>query len=221
MVGSVKYKAVIFDLDGTLLDTLEDLADSMNAALQQLNFPVHPTEKYRYFVGDGMRQLARRVLPADEDESMVDTTIKLMSAEYDKRWKAKTKPYPGLEELLDHLAAAELQMAVLSNKPDAFTKIMVPALLPRWSFHPVLGARLGVPVKPDPQSALEIADIWGISLDKILYVGDTGTDMLTANAAGMQAVGAAWGFRTVEELLKAGARAIIHHPMELLQFLDK
>jgi phosphoglycolate phosphatase len=221
MADSVKYEAVIFDLDGTLLDTLEDLADSMNAVLQQLNFPTHPTEKYRYFVGDGMRQLARRVLPVDSiDESMVDTTVKLMSAEYNKRWNVKTKPYSGLAELLDHLAAIGVKMAVLSNKPDAFTKIMVPALLSRWSFHPILGARNGVPIKPDPQSALEIAGIWGINPDKILYVGDTGTDMFTANAAGMKAVGAAWGFRTVEELLTTGARSIVHHPMDIVPLLE-
>ena len=97
--------------------------------------------------------------------------------------------------------------------------MMVPILLPRCSFYPVLGARTGVPVKPDPQSALEIAEIWGISQDKILYVGDTATDMKTANAAGMSAVGAAWGFRTVEELLNSGARAIIHHPLELMPLL--
>lgn len=216
----MKYEGVIFDLDGTLLDTLDDLADSMNAVLQQLNFPVHPTEKYRYFVGDGMRQLARRVLPAESiNDELLESTIRLMSDEYNKHWNVKTQPYHGMEELLDQLTETGIKLAVLSNKPDPFTKMMVPALLPRCSFYPVLGARAGVPVKPDPQSALEIAGIWGISPDKILYVGDTATDMMTANAAGMSAVGAAWGFRTVEELLKAGARAIIHQPLELLALL--
>ena len=216
----MSYEGVIFDLDGTLLDTLDDLADSMNAVLQQLNFPMHPTEKYRYFVGDGMRQLARRVLPAEIiNDELVETTIKLMSDEYNKHWNVKSKPYQGMEELLDQLTATGVKLAVLSNKPDPFTKMMVPVLLPRCSFNPVLGARAGVPVKPDPQSALEIAEMWGISQDKILYVGDTATDMMTANAAGMSAVGVAWGFRTVEELLNAGARAIIHHPVELMSLL--
>ncbi len=217
----MKFEGVIFDLDGTLLDTLDDLADSMNSVLQQLNFPVHPTEKYRYFVGDGMRQLARRVLPAEIiNDELLETTIQLMSEEYNKHWNVKSKPYQGMEELLDQLTATGVKLAVLSNKPDPFTKMMVPVLLPRCSFYPVLGARAGVPVKPDPQSALEIAQIWGISQDKILYVGDTATDMKTANAAGMSAVGAAWGFRTVEELLNSGARAIIHHPLELLPLLE-
>ena len=218
----MKFEAVIFDLDGTLLDTLADLADSMNASLQQLGYPTHPQEAYRYFVGDGMRQLARRVLPADQvDESKVETVVRLMSAEYDKRWHVKTKPYPGMEETLDHLAAAGLKLAVLSNKPDAFTKLMTPVLLPRGKFRLVLGARPGVPIKPDPQAALEIAGSLGVRPDKILYIGDTGTDMRTANAAGMNAVGAAWGFRTVEELSHSGAKWIFHCPGEILQLLDE
>lgn len=205
-----------------MLDSLEDLADSMNVILARQNFPVHAVEKYRYFVGDGISELVRRVLPETQrDAALVAQNIQWMSAEYEQRWDKKTRPYSGIAELLDALTGAGLNLAVLSNKPDAFTKIMVPALLPGWTFSPILGARPGVPVKPDPQAALEIADQLAISPAEILYLGDTATDMRTARAAGMMAVGVAWGFRTVEELQQNGAQQIIHQPAELLQLLRK
>jgi len=122
--------------------------------------------------------------------------------------------------MLDSLIAFGVHMAVLSNKPDAFTKMMIPALLPRWDFHPVLGARPGIQIKPNPQGAIEIAELLGIAAERFLYVGDTGTDMCTATAAGMHAVGVTWGFRKVEELLEHGAQSIIHQPLELLKLLD-
>ena len=218
----MNYRAVIFDLDGTLLDSLEDLADSMNVVLARQNFPVHAVEKYRYFVGDGIAELVRRVLPVEQRaDALVAENIRWMSAEYEQRWNKKTRPYPGIAELLDALTGAGLNLAVLSNKPDAFTKIMVPALLPGWNFAPILGARPGVPVKPDPQAALEIADQLALSPAEILYLGDTATDMRTARAAGMMAIGVAWGFRTIEELQQSGAQQIIHQPTELLQLLRK
>ena len=217
----MSYRAVVFDLDGTLLDSLEDLADSMNAVLALQRFPVHATEKYRYFVGDGIAELARRVLPeAQRTDALVAENVRNMSAEYESRWNKKTRPYPGIVELLGSLTEAGLQMAVLSNKPDSFTKIMVPALLPGWNFTPILGARPGVPVKPDPQAAIEIAEQLAIPPAEILYLGDTATDMLTARAAGMMAVGVAWGFRTVEELQEHGAQRIIQHPAELMQMIQ-
>ena len=217
----MKYEAVIFDLDGTLLDTLEDLSDSMNAALRQLNYPTHRTAEYRYFVGDGMAELARRVLPPDQrDDATVEISKQLMTEEYNRRWNVKSKPYLGIAEMLDALTMAGVPMAVFSNKPDSFTQMMVPALLPRWKFHLVLGARPGVPVKPDPQGALEIANALGVSPECILYVGDTNTDMCTATAAGMHAVGVTWGFRKVEELLENGAQSILDNPLDLLKLLE-
>ena len=220
MADSLKYQAVIFDLDGTLLDTLEDLADSMNAVLESQGMPVHALEKYRYFVGDGVRELARRVLPPEKrDDATVAASVELMSIEYGKRWKSKTRPYPGIEETLDELVAAGVRMAVLSNKPDPFTKMMIPALLPNWKFQIVLGARPNVPVKPNPQAALEIAAMLDLLPAQILYVGDTATDMLTANAAGMHAVGVTWGFREILELQQHGAKSIVQAPPELVRLL--
>lgn len=222
MAAAVNYQAVIFDLDGTLLNTLEDLADSMNAVLEEMSFPTHKTDSYRYFVGEGMRTLAKRVLPAGcHDEGLIDLVVQRMSSEYDQRWMLKSRPYPGIEELLDSLTEFGVSIAVLSNKPDAFTQIMVPALLPGSRFCQVLGARTGVPVKPDPQAALEIAAKLGLAPEKILYVGDTATDMLTAKAAGMVAVGVAWGFRAVDELIEHGAKLIIGYPAELMELIGQ
>ena len=217
----MKFSAVLFDLDGTLLDTLEDLADSMNAALAEQNFPIHPLAAYRYFVGDGVRELARRVLPVDQrTDAMVAENVRRMTAEYEKRWNCKTRPYRGMDAALDGLTAAGVRLAVLSNKPDAFTKKMIPALLSRWNFELVLGARPGIPVKPDPQAALEVAATLRLRPDQIMYVGDTSIDMNTARAAGMYAVGVAWGFRTIEELQQSGAATIAHEPGDLLALLD-
>ena len=217
----MSYRAVIFDLDGTLLDSLEDLADSMNAVLARQQFPVHAVDRYRYFVGDGISELVKRVLPEQlRTDSLVAENIRWMSTEYEARWNKKTQPYPGIVELLAALTDAGLRMAVLSNKPDPFTKIMVPALLPGWNFEPILGARPGVPVKPDPQAALEIAGQLAVPPHEILYLGDTATDMRTANAAGMMAIGVAWGFRPIEELQQHGAQRIIHYPTDLLPLLQ-
>lgn len=222
MADTLKFRAILFDLDGTLLDTLDDLADSMNAALTKQGFPAHPVEAYRYFVGDGIRELVRRVLPSDKtNHELITANIAFMSEEYEKRWNCKTKPYAGMEAALDELTDLGIRMAVLSNKPDSFTKKMIPALLPRWRFQPVIGARPGVPVKPDPQAALEIAEILQVRPDQILYAGDTAIDMKTANAAGMYAVGVSWGFRTVDELERNGAKRIIHQPGELLEALHE
>jgi phosphoglycolate phosphatase len=215
----MKYEAVIFDLDGTLLDTIDDLADSMNAVLKALGFPLHDINSYKYFVGTGMRNLARKALPEDSrSDGMIDSCVDAMYREYEKRWDNKTRPYGGIPEMLDSLAGLGVRMAVLSNKPHKFTLKVIKKLLPNWSFECVFGERTGVPKKPDPASALEIASIMGISVEKFLYVGDTAIDMETARAAGMYPVGVKWGFRKEEELLAAGAKEIIEKPQELIRF---
>lgn len=217
----MKFKAVLFDLDGTLLDTLRDIAESMNAVLESYNFPAHPVENYKNFVGNGMEELARRVLPEGRrDRETVSACLTAMRSEYGKRWPNNTRPYEGVPGLLDALAARGSKMAILSNKPDDFTKIMVTALLSRWTFEPVLGARHSVPRKPDPAGALEAAGQLAIPPEAFLYLGDTGTDMKTATAAGMFPVGALWGFRTAGELQANGARVIIAKPEEMLDLLS-
>lgn len=212
----MSFNAVLFDLDGTLLDTIEDLADSTNAVLADMGLPVRPVSAYRYFVGDGVQNLIRRALP--ESRRSADTiarAVEAMGAHYERRWACKTRPYDGVPEMLDTLARRGLTLTVLSNKPDEFARLCVAHLLPLWRFAVVLGARTGVPVKPHPAAAIEVAERIGIPPGEFLYLGDTNTDMQTALAAGMYPVGAVWGFRTAEELREAGARELIERPMDL------
>lgn len=213
-------RAVLFDLDGTLLDTLDDLADSMNAALERSGFAQHPVDAYRYFVGDGIDMLVRRVLPANAYSEAVHEQLKAaMNDEYSRRWNVKSRPYEEIPSLLDALQERGIAMAVLSNKPEPFTLQAVANLLPNWSFAVVRGARPDVPTKPDPTAALHIADEMALSPSHFLYVGDTDTDMQTARAAGMYALGATWGFRPGEELLQSGAHDLLQTPLQLLDRL--
>lgn len=214
----MNYKAVIFDLDGTLLDSLEDLADSMNAVLESAGYPVYDIESYKYFVGDGMEKLVSRTLPEKcRDIEIIKKYTEKMKDEYTKRWNIKTKPYDGITDLLDMLTEKSIHMTVLSNKPDNFTKLIVKELLPKWKFEAVYGQRKSMPRKPDPTAALEIAGILGLQPREILYLGDTGTDMQTASNAGMYAIGALWGFREKDELITNGAKTVIDKPLDLLQ----
>jgi phosphoglycolate phosphatase len=214
-------QAVLFDLDGTLLDTLEDLADAVNAVLASLGYPRHPVDAYRYFVGDGVEALMRRTLPPDAagDVQLMKRAVDLQRAEYRNRWYAKTRPYPGVPELLAALELRRIRMAILSNKPDAAVEEMVHHFFPEVRFEIARGARPGVPVKPDPGAALQVAAEMGLEPGGFLYLGDTNTDMRTALAAGMLPVGALWGFRTEDELKESGAARLIAEPWDLLGLL--
>lgn len=212
-------RGVLFDLDGTLLDTLLDLANSMNAALGHLGFAGHPVEAYRYFVGDGSEVLARRVLPpASRREETIARCLAEFLAEYGRHWDENTRPYPGVPEMLDGLSARGIKTAVLSNKKHELTQLTVARLLPEWRFDAVAGAKPEVPRKPDPTAALRLAEELRLEPGEFLYLGDTNTDMQTAVRAGMHPVGALWGFRTEEELRASGARSVIAHPQDLLAF---
>ena len=216
----MKHRAVLFDLDGTLLNTLQDLADSVNKGLASLGFPKHNTEAYKTLIGEGREVLAERALP--ENRRDIDTVHKLLTyinSEYETHWADNTYPYPGIPELLDALTTNGIKMAVLSNKADDLTKMSVSKMLSRWNFALVAGARPSLPNKPDPTAALQIANQLNISPSQFLYLGDSGIDMETANGAGMYPVGALWGFRSKEELLACGAKALIRHPCELLKLL--
>lgn len=213
------YKAVIFDLDGTLLDSLADLADSTNAILHLHGFEVHPLDAYRYFVGDGMQNLILRALPPDTaTPALAHSLLPEVSAEYDVRWHNKTKPYPGIMPMLEQFLSRGTPMSVLSNKPHPFTTQIVSHFFAEIPFAKVYGSREGIPRKPDPAAALDIASQLKIMPSEFLYLGDTNTDMHTALSAGMFAVGASWGFRPVKELVDSGAAAVIDHPEELLSF---
>ena len=180
-----------------------------------------PVEDYRYFVGKGLQELIRSVMPEDKvNDKIVDDFLSEMKTEYAERWNKNSKPYPGIPELLDELQRIGLPMAVLSNKADDFTKIMVKTLLPKWHFQVVRGLKEGIPPKPDPTSALQIAREMKIQPSDFMYIGDTDIDMQTATSAGMYPVGALWGFRTAEELKENGAKVLVETPPQVLEMLE-
>lgn len=217
----MQYQAVLFDLDGTLIDSLADIALATNRTMEMYGFPPHPVEAYKHMIGDGVRKLILRALPADkrEEASLIDRCITAYASDYGKTWNIQTRLYCGIAEMLDGLAAQGMRMAVLSNKPDPFTQICVQCYLSKWQLDVVMGAGTQFPNKPDPASALEIARRLGLSPQQFLYLGDMPVDMQTARNAGMTFVGAAWGFRTAEELRAAGACHTIDDPPALLKLL--
>jgi len=214
------FKGIVFDLDGTLLDTLQDIGDAANRTLKARGFPMHAPDAYRFFVGDGFLKLITRALPETERKTeTIDRCLALFRADYATNWNRKTRPYPGIPDLLDALSRKAFKMAVLSNKAHDFTVQMVAALLPRWTFHRVLGLRGGVPAKPDPFGADEIARDLELKPSEMIYLGDSGVDMKTAVAARMFPAGALWGFRPARELEESGAQILLQAPMELLTLL--
>jgi len=217
----MEVRAVLFDLDGTLLDSLADIALAANAVLGDLDQPTHPLEAYRHFIGDGVAMLFRRALPVDQLEvALVDRCVADFRGAYAESWDVRTRPYDGIPELLDALTARGVALAILSNKPDDFTHKCAQRFLDRWPFRAVIGQREGVLPKPDPAGAIEVARRLAIPADQFLYLGDTAVDMQTAARSGMRPIGAAWGFRPAEELWSGGAAAVIEHPGELLAILD-
>ena len=215
------YLSVIFDLDGTLLDTLEDLGNAVNRILMERGFPMHPVDAYRYFVGDGSAVLIERALPPSVRHSEIHRECLAAFMEvYDRSWKEKTRIYDGIPEMLDSLTARGVSMGILSNKSHEFTLHCVQDLLSGWRFETVFGLRDGVPRKPDPYAAVESAKLLGVDPEHILFLGDTGIDMKTAVSAGMFPVGALWGFRNKEELIENGAKVVIQHPVDLLKLID-
>lgn len=213
-------QAVIFDLDGTLLDTLADLADAVNRVLAANGYPQHPDNDYRWFVGDGSAMLITRALPPDcRDAENVHACLERFVADYNQHWHRKTAPYPGIMELLERLQKRGLKLAVVTNKPHRFAEKMIAHYFPKTSFAPIFGQREDLPKKPDPTQALAAARQMKAAPQDCLFVGDSAVDIETARRAGMRAIGAGWGFRTKSELIDAGADHIIDHPMEVLPLL--
>ncbi|MCO6455459.1 MAG: HAD family hydrolase [Pirellulaceae bacterium] len=215
-----RFQAVMFDLDGTLLDTLEDLAAASNDVLRDMGLPTHDMDAYRYLVGDGVNVLFTRAVPeAVRSDELVRQCVARFLAVYDRQWNVRSRPYPGIMELLADLTVRDVPLAVLSNKPHEFTERCVREYFPGVPFQAVIGQREHRPRKPDPAAALEIAELLGVAPSEWLYLGDTATDMRTAVAAGMFPVGALWGFRPADELRESGALALLHSPRELLTLL--
>ena len=212
----MSIRGVIFDLDGTLLDSIGDIGGAMNDALAARGLPTHPLSAYLRFIGDGVEMLAKRAAPPGTD---LDELVEQYRGRYAERMEHETKPYAGIPELLDGLQARGVKVAVLSNKRDDFTVELVKRQLSRWPFVAVRGERKAVPRKPDPTAALELARALGLPPAEIAFVGDTPIDVKTGLAAGMLSVGVLWGFRTRDELEAAGAKHLIASPAELLLLL--
>lgn len=213
-------KLVIFDLDGTLLNSIADLGAATNHALRKHGLQEHDLDEYRYFVGNGVNKLIERALP----EEMRDTAHVMMIKEdfmpyYMAHKSDLTRPYDGITELLSELQDKGVRMAVASNKFIEGTRELVKNFFSQIKFDMVLGQREGIPIKPDPAIANEIVSGLGVDKSDVLYVGDTSIDMNTARNARLTAVGVAWGFRSVEELKESGADYIIKHPQELIGLL--
>jgi phosphoglycolate phosphatase len=213
-------KAVLFDLDGTLLNTLYDIGNAMNNVLKRRGFREHDIQKYKYFVGEGMAKLVERALPSGHGAGEADSVLVEMRKEYLEHCMDNTVPYSGIPEILSKLSASGIRMTVFSNKPHAMTVALVAKNFPMVKFDSVNGARDNIPLKPDPAGALDAARNMFISPDEFVYVGDSKTDMITANAAGMYPVGALWGFRGADELLEYGARSLIKSPDELWDIVN-
>ena len=211
--------AVIFDLDGTLLNTLGDLRAATNHALEVRGLPPHSMEEIRQFIGNGIRLLICRAMPEGTPEAEIDAALDDFKAYYAAHIHDRTVPYDGIPQLLTALRKRGIKVAVLSNKIDSASQQLIEYFFPEKT-DVVFGEHVGVPRKPDPTSCRMVMQRLGVQPEQVLYVGDSGTDMQTAKNAGLYAVGVTWGFRSKEVLLKCGADVLVHRPEQILQILD-
>lgn len=217
----MQYSVIIFDLDGTLLDTVDDIGSAANQVLKEMGYSPHPLSAYRQFVGSGVAVLFERALPQEHaDQSVVNECLARFGQAYETYWNQASAPYEEIPELLVQLLGSDYRLAVLSNKPDLFAKKCVSAYFAAYQFHPVFGQRTGVARKPDPQAVWEIMKYHDVSAKQTLFVGDSEIDIQTAQNAGIFSVGVAWGYRNSELLLAQGVDLLIEQPSELLSFLS-
>ena len=214
------FQAIIIDLDGTLLNTLADIAESVNRMLTEYHFPVHPIEAYKFFIGNGWKILVTRALPEDRrSEQIIAECVTRSRNVYRDNWNRQTRLYEGIPELLDNLAKRRFPLAVLSNKPHDFMLKCVDWYLNKWKFNALIGQSDDFPLKPDPASALEVSRQIDLPPSAFLFIGDSADDVKTAEAAGMHSVGVTWGFRGKKELVEAGCRTLVDHPLDILSLL--
>lgn len=213
------YRAAVFDLDGTLLNTLADLADSGNELLASYGMAPHPEPAFRYFVGNGSRKLMERILPGKSPEQ-IDEALARYKAIYEKHLTAKTTPYAGIAETLSALKARGVRMAVCTNKHISAAEALIRKYFPADTFDTFEGDRPGVPRKPDPAHVRIVLEKMGVRPEETVYLGDSGVDMQTAVNAGALPVGVLWGFREKDELMENGAQILLSKPSELLEKVD-
>lgn len=207
--------SIIFDLDGTLLDTLRGLTETTNHVMQECNFPEHSSNSIKQFVGDGMRSLITRAAPGGTSMESIEKCCRLFEKHYAENWQSNCCPYDGISAMLTALEKQEIPLAILSNKPHLFTQMFVDHFFPQGTFQHVYGQRDGFEKKPDPEVAIEIAKELGVTTEYILFVGDSGVDIQTGKNAGMKTAGVTWGFRSREELLLHKPDILLNHPSEL------
>jgi len=213
-------KGVIFDLDGTLANTLEDIAGSMNRTLKVHGFPLHAVDDYKLLVGRGLDNLVTQALPSKARQpEIVSTCLAEMIADYNVNCLVKTHLYVGINEMIGELMRKSVKLAVFSNKAEPLTVKIVNKLLAGVPFVKVAGAQPDFPKKPEPAGAILISNQMDISPSNILYIGDSDVDMITATRAGMVAIGVSWGFRTREELEENGAVRIVDKPGEIVSII--
>lgn len=216
------YKLIIFDLDGTLLDTLGDIANSTNYALSQYNFPTHDTDQYCQFIGNGLVKLIERALPADK---RTDDIVSMVKNEFLKHYfvhaEELTKPYEGISGLLNTLRDMQYSLAIASNKTHPATVSLAKRFFPGIIFTDVFGQREGYPAKPNPGILNEIIANAGVNKSEVLYVGDSGVDVSTAKNAGVDFIGVLWGFRPQKELEDLGASTFVKNCSELLNIIEQ
>lgn len=218
----MNFQAAIFDLDGTLINSLEDLADSANAMLASYGFPTHPLDPYRYFVGNGSRKLIERCLPKEKatDPDFVEEALQRYKEIYAHHTEDKTRPYVGILSALQMLQQQGIPMGICTNKHQSAADEIVAHMFPAGLFQAVVGDRPGLLRKPNPQKVLQMAEEFGVAPNCVAYFGDTSVDMDTAHHAGFYAVGVLWGFRPKGELVAHGADLLLASPREITEKLS-
>lgn len=214
-------KAIIFDLDGTLIDSLEDIAVCMNQVLEELNLPSHKLEDYKYFVGGGISILVDNALHKDTSDKVKEEVTNRFKVVYDQKLHAKTLPYDGIYDLLDELKRLDFKIGILSNKPHEFTIEYAKNLFSKYEMKEVHGQKSHIAKKPDPIAAIQIAKSFEVPCEEVYFVGDTMVDMQTAVNARMIGIGVLWGFRDEEELISNGATFVVKHPLDILEIVNK
>jgi len=217
----MKYpcSAIFFDIDGTLLDSLQDLADAVNTALRAFNLPEHPVDAYKHFVGNGFETLVARASPANIAPELRGLVMQQAREAYGQNWANTSRPYAGIPEMLAELQQRDIPLAVLSNKPHEFTLLTIQHFFPSIRFARIQGSPPGLRAKPEPTLALKMLQELGLEAQRAFFLGDSGVDMTTAVNAGMFPVGVLWGFRTEEELRLHGAKLILSNPAELFAYI--
>lgn len=224
------YTSVIFDLDGTLLDTVADLADATNKVLERNGFIALPEDNYNHYLGDGIYNLMIRVLDAQPENirpersayaEISETLVSEQKSTYSSLWREKTKLYPNIDTLIAKLKDAGAKLGVVTNKPHAFAVLMIEHFFGNDTFDIIVGQQDGIPVKPAPDSLLSVMDVLKVNREQILYVGDTNTDMQTAKNADVTSIGVTWGFRSEAELIAHDAQFIVHNALEIYDLYCK